>query len=159
MISVSIDSRSSESIILLPNTERCAALNFMAMWNQSRILPRASWLPWTVFSNSPASSLITVTRSSGHTVSTEELIESRCSRGDFPVHIGIELWRAVGERRSPGDEVDVATKASLGVAMPQPRRVDAHGSDMAGFANLDGCNGLRQFRDVTLDVSVELFSQ
>jgi len=31
MISVSTDSRSIESIILLPNTERCAAWNFIAM--------------------------------------------------------------------------------------------------------------------------------
>jgi hypothetical protein len=41
-ISFSTDSRSSESIILLPNTGRCAAWNFIAMWNQSRIRPRAS---------------------------------------------------------------------------------------------------------------------
>jgi hypothetical protein len=30
---------------------------------------------------------------------------------------------------------------------------------MAGFANLDVCNGLGQLRDVTLNVSVELFSK
>jgi hypothetical protein len=30
---------------------------------------------------------------------------------------------------------------------------------MAGFANLYVCNGLGQLRDVTLDVSVELFSK
>jgi hypothetical protein len=43
--------------------------------------------------------------------------------------------------------------------MLQPRRVDAHSGDMAGFANLDVCNGLGQLRDVTLNVSVELFSK
>ncbi|MFS8976283.1 hypothetical protein PO002_17580 [Cupriavidus necator] len=42
--------------------------------------------------------------------------------------------------------------------MPQPRRVDAHGCDMAGFANLDVGYGLGQLRDITLDVSVELLS-
>ena len=43
--------------------------------------------------------------------------------------------------------------------MPQPRRVDAHGGDTAGFVNLYFCNGLGQLRDVTLDVRVELFSK
>lgn len=42
VISVSTDSWSIESIILLPNTERCGAWNFIAMWNQSRIRPQAS---------------------------------------------------------------------------------------------------------------------
>jgi hypothetical protein len=92
-----------------------------------------------------------------HALSAEKLIESRCSRGDFLVHIGVQLWGTVCERRSPGDDVDVAARASLGVSMPQPRRVDAHRGDMTGFANLDVCNGLEQRRDVTLDVSVELF--
>src|SRR5262249_35740149 len=62
------------------------------------------------------------------------------------------------ERRSPGHEINVAAKASYGVAMPQPRRVDAHGRDMAGFAKLDVRYRLRQLRDVIFDVSVELLS-
>ncbi len=76
-----------------------------------------------------------------HTVSSEKLIQPRCSRGNFPVRIGIELWRPVGERRSSGNEVDVATKSPNGVAMPQPCRVDTNGRDMPGFANLDACVG------------------
>ena len=47
-----------------------------------------------------------------HTVSTEELIESRCSRGDFLVYTGIQLSGTVRERRSPGDDVH-APSASL----------------------------------------------
>lgn len=74
------------------------------------------------------------------------------------MHIRVKLWRTVRERRSPGYEIDVAAKASHGVAMPQPRRVDAHGRDMAGFANLDVRYRLGQLRDVIFDVSVELLS-
>lgn len=70
-----------------------------------------------------------------HAVSAEELIESRCGRGDFLVHIGIQLCGTVRERRSPGHDVDVTAAAYLRVAMSHPRRVNAHVGDMARFAN------------------------
>jgi hypothetical protein len=38
-MSASTDSRSIESIILLPNTARCATLNFIAMWKLSQTTP------------------------------------------------------------------------------------------------------------------------
>jgi hypothetical protein len=53
----------------------------------------------------------------------------------------------------------VAARVFSGVAIAQPRRVDAHGGDMTAFANLFVCNSLGQLRDVTLDISIELFSK
>ena len=47
-----------------------------------------------------------------HTVLAEELIESRCSRGGFLVHIRIQFWRTIGECRPPGDDIYVAARAS-----------------------------------------------
>jgi hypothetical protein len=47
-----------------------------------------------------------------HTFPAEELIESRCSRGDFPVHIRIQFWRTIGERCPSGDDIHVAARAS-----------------------------------------------
>ena len=94
-----------------------------------------------------------------YTVPVEELIESRCRRGDFLVHICIQFWRTVGKRRPSRDDVHVAAWVSPGVAIAQPRRVDAHGGDMAAFANLFVCNRPGQLRDVTRDISVELFSK
>jgi len=46
------------------------------------------------------------------TVPAEELIESRCSRGGFLVHIRIQFWRTIGECRPPGDDIYVAARAS-----------------------------------------------
>ena len=46
------------------------------------------------------------------TAPAEELIESRCGRGDFPMHIRIQFWRTIGERRPPGDDIHVAARSS-----------------------------------------------
>ena len=94
-----------------------------------------------------------------HAVLAEKLIESRCGRLDLFMHIGVQLWRTVGERRSPGHDVHVAARASQLVATSQPRRINAHGGDTAGFADLYICRGLRQLRDVALNISVEQFSK
>jgi hypothetical protein len=47
-----------------------------------------------------------------HTVPAEELIESRRSGGDFPMHTRIQFWRTIGECRPPGDDIHVAARAS-----------------------------------------------
>jgi hypothetical protein len=61
--------------------------------------------------------------------------------------------------RSSRDDVHVATRVFPGVAIAQPRQVDARGGDMAAFANLFVFNRRGKLRDVTLDISVELFSK
>src|SRR5216684_2244383 len=87
-ISVSTDSRSSEPIILLPNTDRCAALTFIAMWEPIENAPTNQLTALDCFVE-----LTRVVADQGHafvdahTVSAEEPIQPRCRRGDFLVHI------------------------------------------------------------------------
>jgi hypothetical protein len=55
-----------------------------------------------------------------HTVSVEQLIQPRARQGDFLVHIGVQLWGAIREGRSPDDDVDIPALPSSGIAVPQP---------------------------------------
>jgi hypothetical protein len=112
-ISVSTDFWSIESIIMLPNTERGVAWNFIAMWNQLLIRSRASRLPITILANSPASWLMTPARSSlAITFRPEELVEWRCSQGSLCTYAYCFGGPSVNVNLARPDDIHVAARAS-----------------------------------------------